>query len=40
MPRLIRLIIRRVYPEDLYRSVVVEDPVYGTLDMTERDTSL
>ncbi|KAL4248390.1 Nitrate reductase [Abortiporus biennis] len=26
------------YPEDLYRSVYHEDPVYGLLDLTERDT--
>ncbi|KAG2142479.1 hypothetical protein DEU56DRAFT_972043 [Suillus clintonianus] len=27
------------YPEDLFREVRHQDPVYGTLDMTERDTS-
>ncbi|KAG1730636.1 hypothetical protein EDD22DRAFT_982614 [Suillus occidentalis] len=27
------------YPEDLFRGVRHQDPVYGTLDLTERDTS-
>ncbi|GAA98798.1 uncharacterized protein L969DRAFT_76523 [Mixia osmundae IAM 14324] len=26
------------YPEDLYRAVCYSDPVYGSLDLTERDT--
>ncbi|KAF8309381.1 uncharacterized protein EI90DRAFT_3025210 [Cantharellus anzutake] len=29
----------RVYPEDLYRMVALESRYYGTLDLTERDTS-
>ncbi|KAF8332412.1 Mo-co oxidoreductase dimerization domain-containing protein [Cantharellus anzutake] len=28
-----------VYPEDLYRTVALESKFYGTLDLTERDTS-
>lgn len=28
------------YPEDSFRGVRHQDPVYGTLDVTERDTSL
>ncbi|KAH8091844.1 hypothetical protein BXZ70DRAFT_1001920 [Cristinia sonorae] len=27
------------YPEDLFRHVVHDDPVYGTIDLTEKDTS-
>ncbi|TFK51423.1 hypothetical protein OE88DRAFT_1545674 [Heliocybe sulcata] len=27
------------YPEDMFRAVCHTDPVYGTLDLTERDTS-
>ncbi|EPQ53162.1 nitrate reductase [Gloeophyllum trabeum ATCC 11539] len=27
------------YPEDLFRTICHHDPVYGTLDLTERDTS-
>lgn len=26
------------YPEDLYRAVCVSDPVYGRLDLSDRDT--
>jgi len=28
------------YPEDRFRDICHIDPVYGTLDLTERDTSL
>ncbi|KAG8773284.1 hypothetical protein FRC15_002110, partial [Serendipita sp. 397] len=28
-----------VYPEDLYRAVCYSDPIFGTLDLTERETS-
>lgn len=28
------------YPEDRYREMTYTDDVYGTLDLTERDTSL
>ena len=28
------------YPEDQFRDICHLDPVYGTLDLTERDTSL
>ena len=30
----------RTYPEDLYRELCYEDSVYGTLDLTERETCL
>ena len=28
------------YPEDLYRTACFEDEIYGTIDMTERETCL
>ncbi|THH12596.1 hypothetical protein EUX98_g9797, partial [Antrodiella citrinella] len=28
------------YPEDLFREVIHDDPIYGTIDMTDRDTCL
>jgi nitrate reductase (NAD(P)H) len=37
---LILHLVYSTYPEDLYRAVCYEDPVYGTLDLTERDTCL
>jgi hypothetical protein len=34
------LIYFSVYPEDLYRAVCYSDPIYGTLDLTDRETCL
>jgi len=31
---------RSAYPEDNYRDLAHSDDVYGTLDLTERDTCL
>lgn len=31
--------VRSEYPEDRFREICHLDPVYGALDLTERDTS-
>lgn len=37
---LIDLVSKSEYPEDRFREVCHQDPFYGTLDASERDTSL
>jgi len=36
----LNLALTSKYPEDLFREACHRDPVYGSLDLTERDTSL
>ena len=33
-------VLKSEYPEDLFREACHQDTVYGSIDLTERDTSL